>query len=273
MTCPVLRDGAIELFFYNELPPPGRADVEAHLRGCRECRQSLEDLMIIRAALSARPGVSTPPGGWGPFMARLDQAVALADDEERAHPAVAVPTTSWRFHSGYLAAAAVLTLVTVSVLYAPKGGRPDAGSTGPPVVAGTVSPGPERTGASPAASHSPETDGADPALFALSGQHFERSKLVLLGLAAREPLDTAGRDWAYERELAGTLLGDTRVYRQAAEARGMGALADVMRDLELVLLQTSMSHDPDAETLGQLQRLIRRRDLLTKMDVVHAAGP
>jgi hypothetical protein len=52
----------------------------------------------------------------------------------------------------------------------------------------------------------------------------------------------------------------------------MKPLADVLRDLELVLLQTSMSETPDAESLAQLQRLIRRRDLITKMDVVASAG-
>jgi hypothetical protein len=67
-------------------------------------------------------------------------------------------------------------------------------------------------------------------------------------------------------------LSDTRLYRHAAEERGMTKLADVMRDLELVLLQTSMSDSPDAESLARLQRLIRRRDLITKMDVVKTTG-
>jgi hypothetical protein len=52
----------------------------------------------------------------------------------------------------------------------------------------------------------------------------------------------------------------------------MTSLADVMRDLELVLLQASMSEEPNDASLEQLQRLIRRRDLLTKMDVVYAGG-
>ena len=87
----------------------------------------------------------------------------------------------------------------------------------------------------------------------------------MLGLATKD----AGRaDWEYERELAGTLLSDTRLYRVAAEERGMQSLAGVMRDLELVLLQTSMSEQQDAASLEQLQRLIRRRDLMTKMAIV-----
>ena len=110
---------------------------------------------------------------------------------------------------------------------------------------------------------------ADPGLAAVSDQHFERSKLVVLGLATK---DARQADWDYERELAGTLLSDTRLYRAAAEERGMQSLAGVMRDLELVLLQTSMSEQRDAASLEQLQRLIRRRDLITKMEIVHAGG-
>ena len=37
-----------------------------------------------------------------------------------------------------------------------------------------------------------------------------------------------GADWAYERQLAGALLDDTRLYKQAAEARGLESLAGVM---------------------------------------------
>ena len=110
------------------------------------------------------------------------------------------------------------------------------------------------------------------ALTELSEQHFERSKLVVLGLATKDPQDSTGLDWDYERELASSLLSDTRLYRHAAEERGMESLADVMRDLELVLLQTSMSDAPDADSLAQLQRLIRRRDLITKMEVVKTSG-
>ncbi len=94
----------------------------------------------------------------------------------------------------------------------------------------------------------------------------------MLSLVNKDPQGSDGMDWDYERQLAGSLLSDTRVYRQAAEERGMKGLADVMRDLELVLLQTSMSETPDAESLAQLQRLIRRRDLVTKMDVVKTSG-
>jgi hypothetical protein len=197
-------------------------------------------------------------------MARLDGAISQAATGAVDRTADADdPRTAWRRLAPYLAVAALLALVTVSVLFAlAKSPRRDGPSTEPDVaITHPVRPG---------------TDVArstDPALASLSGQHFERSKLVVLGLATKDTTGSGNGDWAFERELATTLLGDTRLYRQAAEARGMNTLAGVMRDLELVLLQTSMSREPDTESLEQLKRLIRRRDLLTKMNVVYAAGP
>jgi hypothetical protein len=106
----------------------------------------------------------------------------------------------------------------------------------------------------------------------LSEEHFERSKLVVLGLVTKEAQPGAPVDWTYERSLASSLLNDTRIYRLAAEDRGLTALAGVMRDLELVLLQTSFTDDKDPASLPQIQRLIRKRDLLGKMDVVTTTG-
>jgi hypothetical protein len=109
-------------------------------------------------------------------------------------------------------------------------------------------------------------------LASVSAGHLERSKLVVLGLATRHPDDVKRSDWAYERELATSLLNDTRLYRIAAEQRGLTSLAGVMRDLELVLLQTSMADDTDAAALPRIQRLIRKRGLVEKMDVAGTTG-
>jgi len=117
-----------------------------------------------------------------------------------------------------------------------------------------------------------ETHAARPGLTAVTEEHFERSKLVVLGLTTKDPRHTAPADWTYERQLASDLLSDTRMYRLAAERRGMDDLAAVMRDLELVLLQASVTSEPDSEALGQIQRLIRKRDLLQKINVVTSRG-
>jgi len=96
--------------------------------------------------------------------------------------------------------------------------------------------------------------------------------LVVLGLATRDPR-TRSQDWQYERQLAGTLLNDTRLYRQAAYQGGATDVERVMRDLETVLLEASMSDRTDPASLERIQRLIARRDLVVKMQVMAAAGP
>jgi hypothetical protein len=265
MTCEIQSAGTIELYFYGELPLADRPAVQAHLKQCAECRQALEDLTDIRAALAMRPDVATPPGGdWSSFMARLNDAV---QNEQRppAQSARVISIARSRRVAPYLALAATLALVTVSVALVVRARRAEAPA---PAVAATARP----VSSAIAEAGLQGRRHNDPALGALSDQHFERSKLVVLGLTTKDATKPDEDDWAYERELASGLLNDTRLYRLAAEQRGMTALAGTMRDLELVLLQTSMSQKPDDETLQQLQRLIRRRDLLTKMDVVYARG-
>lgn len=263
MPCEIQASGAIEQWFYGELDPDERRGIEFHLAACAECRGALDELKTIRSALATRPVITAPPGDdWTSLMSRIDLAVA----HESRSPAkvVAMPPRS-RPVPAYLAMAAVLTLVTASVTYLAR--HRESGPVEPTAVAGvevpstTVAPLPAADPGAPASA--PQSD----PFAAVSEQHFERSKLVILGLASRDPHNSSSSDWAYERQLAGALLDDTRLYKQAAESRGLESLAGVMSDLELVLLQTSLSDQRDAATLDRLQRLIRRRDLVSKMQM------
>jgi hypothetical protein len=256
-TCHVQASGAIELLFYEELDPVRRASVEEHLRSCAECRSAWEELGVIRDALSARPVVEAPPDGdWTAFMSRLN--VALESSGPAAAPVVSPGSTNRLVP--LLAMAALLALATMSVVSLVMWrAREDAR------VVTTA-----ETAVQPAASTvSGPVGSRDAAFAALSEQHLERSKLVVLKLASGRE---SGADLSYERRLAETLLNDTRLYRLTAEERGMTALARVMGDLELVLLQTSMSDTLDADAVGQIQRLIRTRDLVTRMNAVARVG-
>jgi hypothetical protein len=256
-TCSTHGPEAVELYFYGELPEAERARMAAHLRGCRGCRHALEDLTLIRAALASRTDVAAPPGGdWTGFMSHLQTATV------DAHAARHSRRRAWAGRASLaagLAAAALLALVTIAVLMAIRQPASTRSQQTSAVSPGSLSPAPD-TGAP-----------AEAALVQMSEAHFERAKLVVLGLATKDPSHRA-EDWHYERSLAMTLLDDTRLYRQAADESGLKTLAGVMRDLEVVLLQTAMSERPDADSLAQLQRLIRRRDLITKMNVVASAG-
>jgi hypothetical protein len=256
----------IELYFYRELDSAERSAVERHLRSCSDCRQALEELSTIRAALAQRPRVDAPvDSDWTAFMRRLDVAVRL---ESRGNPPVAAVRQGpdW---TTYLAMAALLALVTSGVIYVARStARPSS-----PVPVESQANVPSQAPLAPAAVE-PVADAPSPeaAFTALSEQHFERSKLVVLGLANKDPHHAREADWAFERGLASSLLSDTRLYRQAAEARGMKSIAGVMGDLELVLLQTSLADAPDAKALEQIQRLIHKRDLVTKMEVAATTG-
>jgi hypothetical protein len=270
----------VEMYFYGELDAVDRLRVEQHVRACAECRQRLDDLHAIRAALAARPAVQAPPAGdWSGFMRRLDAELtrvgapsnvraAEASNLRTLEPANAgaleSPTletqSPWNLRT-LVAFAAMLALATFGVVIAMRS-RPApsaqlAVATPPPISAPTV---PAR------AAH------GDRALREGSLEHLERSKLVVLGLATRDP-HARVQDWQYERALAGTLLTDTRLYRQAAIQDGATDVARVMRDLETVLLEASMSDRTDAAALERVQRLIAKRDLLMKMQVMATAGP
>jgi hypothetical protein len=254
--CRVHGSGDLELYFYDELLPAERESIDHHLSRCSECRASLDELHAIRTALDSRPVVSAPSSGdWSSFTARLDTAIAR--ERAAAQSSVVAFTPRRRAYSAYIAIAATLALVTLGVAVALRS-RPVPAAP----VASTAVPHP-----TPAIATS-----KDAAFAAMTEEHFERSKLVVLGLATKDPAHEAPADWAYERELAVSLLDDTRLYRLAAEDRGLDSLAGVMKDLELVLLQTSLTDAKDPSSLPQLQRLIRRRDLIEKMDVVTTKG-
>ena len=260
--CELFDSPDVEMYFYGELDPLDRARVEIHLRGCEACRQRLDDLHAIRRALASRPVVDAPPAGdWSGFTHRLDEAVARTSDASNPNPNRNLRTLEpWNLGT-LVALAATLALVTFGVVVALRF-RPVAETR----LAVTASPPRSPTVAGTAKAGRP-----DRALREGSAEHLERSKLVVLGLATRDP-HTRSRDWQYERALAGTLLTDTRLYRQAAIHDGADDVARVMRDLETVLLEASMSDRNDGAALERVQRLIAKRDLVVKMQVMATAG-
>ena len=270
-TCDVQASGAIELYFYGELEGEAREAIERHLAMCAPCRAALEELKVIRAALAARPDVAAPASGdWSHFMARLEAAVA----QERRAAVVASFRRPRAPHSyaAYLAMAALLALVTAGVALAVRSRgalTPDGGTAASNAVRTKEALRVEAGTGGGAAGGAADSAGT---MAAISTEHFERSKLVVLGLATKDPAAGRTEDWAFERQLASTLLNDTRMYRLAAEDRGLDAIAGVMRDLEVVLLETSLTDEKDPAALPEIQRLIQKRDLLHKMEAVRTRG-
>lgn len=276
-SCRLVDPADVELYFYDDLAAADCARLELHLKSCPHCRQQLDDLHAIRSALAAslslRPEVDAPPAGdWSGFMRRLDQAIGksgghgLAPDANSSAaqvidaPSRRAPSRGTATARTFMALAATLALVAIGVFFAARFTADRASTTGNVAQAPPVPFATQRSDPRP-----------DRALREGSAEHLERSKLVILGLATRDPHARAD-EWQYERTLAGTLLSETRLYRQAAMQDGLQDVERVMRDLETVLLEASMSDTHDGAALERVQRLIARRDLVLKMQVVAASG-
>jgi anti-sigma factor RsiW len=86
------------------------------------------------------------------------------------------------------------------------------------------------------------------------GDHLDRSQAVLLEVVNAQPGQSL--DVSSERERAGDLVADNRLYRQTAAHAGDTRVASVLDDLEPVLLE--IAHGPDLLTPEQVENLRQR---------------
>ena len=241
MTARCTGNEIVELYFYDELDTRARAEAEAHFAVCPACRESLADLRAIESALAARR-VDAPEGSWPAFMARLDERLdnlTLQPSNATFQPSN-LPTTLWKL-------AAALALVASGALAGWSLSRFTGGA------AGDVAPVRRQ---------------ADRAITDAGGSGLERARVVLSGLAQKEQ----GAEWSLERRMAATLLPEVRLIRQVAIDRGRGELADVLVDVETLLLQASYAEADDPEILARLRGMIDRRDVLMRLSTASVEG-
>jgi hypothetical protein len=103
-------------------------------------------------------------------------------------------------------------------------------------------------------------DGRQRVLLMALGDHLERSQMVLAELANGP--DQAP-EFAEERTRARNLISDNRLYRQTASEAGDPALAQVLDQLERVLLDISHGTDPE-----EIKSRIEQESLLFKLRVL-----
>jgi hypothetical protein len=106
-------------------------------------------------------------------------------------------------------------------------------------------------------------------LWAAVGDHLDRSQLVLIELLNAPPKDLM--DVRREREEAQDLLTDNRLYRAAAEHSGNPLIAEVLDDLERVLIE--LRHAPDElaeDDIARLTSMLQERSMLFKIRLLSA---
>ncbi len=203
---------------------------ETHLAACADCRGRLAEIGRVLAAADALP----VPGRSDDYGADVWRRLA---PRLRARPLSLLRRPALRRWGSVAALAA--SLVVAFVL-----GRHSA-----PPAAPLSAPVRERI------------------LLVAVGDHLDRSQTVLVELTNADPSQPL--DIAPEQRLAQELVGANRLYRQTAVKAGEMGVADVLDDLERVLLEIAHSPtDLKAAELKTLQQRIAARGILFKVRVV-----
>jgi len=220
----------------------GMRDVEQHLSECAACRESVAALRRVLAAASA---MEVPEPGAG-FESRMWRRVA-AEIEPRG---IRIGWREWFTARRLMPAGAIAGLVLAAFLLGRYWPRPEMA----PATA-TVTP-----------------QVRERILLVAVGDHLDRAQSILLEISNAEPTAGAAEktvDISREQKRAEELLGANRLYRQTALRTGDATVANVLGELEplLVELANSPSEVPASE-LEALRKRIEARGLLLKVRVV-----
>jgi hypothetical protein len=224
------------LLYYGDLPAQEETRVAAHVNACRECHALYRRLQQVLTAIpeSAGAGPDAPDGFERAIWARLEPALPALRRGFLARFAAGPVQVAW--------AAGVVVLVVAAF------------------IAGRWSPAPEPAAAATAGA------ARDRVLRAELGDHLERAQRVLVDLVAADgggSVDITG-----ERQRAEQLLAGNRLYRDAAASTGDARLADLLDQLERVLVDVAASPAAmPARDLDAVRRRIESGSLLFKVGV------
>ena len=228
-----LSEEELVLRFYGEAEAP--AALEAHLGECPVCRQADEALRLALTAADAWPAPERGEGYGAQVWARLAPRL-----EPRPAPSRRLST-----RRGLLA----LLATAAALVAAFEAGRHWPGPPRPAPRTAAVPPVRERI------------------LLVAVGDHLRRSQMVLVELANAAgdgPVDVSG-----ERALAGDLVADSRLYRQAAARAGETGLGSVLDELERVLVEVANGPSTlSSRQLDELRERIESKGILFKVRVL-----
>ncbi len=224
-----LNEDELVLHYYGEVHDGG---VEQHLQACEACRANLESLARV---LDAMDGLKAPEPA-AAYGSRVWHRIApqLAQSAERWW-------TCWFAPRRLVAAAAMAALLIGAFLAGRVSQRRQ--------MAGLSGPVRERI------------------MMVAVGDHLERSQMILVELVNNESKGTV--DISEEQRRAEDLIGENRLYRQAALKSGDRAVSSVLDELERVLLE--VAHSPsklDSAEFEQVRQRIESQGILFKIRVV-----
>ena len=219
---------------------PGAREVESHLAECAACRERLDAVKRVVAAACAME-VPEPDAG---YEARMWQRVSTSLEPGRSW-------SGWRewISMPRLAFAGAIGVLVIAAF-----------------LAGRYSPRPANV---PMAAVTPQVK--ERILLVAVGDHLDRAQSILIEISNAEPGagSTKTVNISREQKRAEDLLEANRLYRQTAQRTGDAPVADLLGELEplLVELANSPSEIP-ASDMAALRKRIEARGLLLKVRVV-----
>jgi len=231
-----LTEDELILHYYGETERTDVARVESHLASCAECRFANQQLRQVMTLVDSAAPVEAPPGFERIAWARLEPAL----DGNRSRWKTFFWFPQWALAGG----------VAALVLAAFVAGR-----------VSTVDPVPAHTPGMTA------TVDSKSVLQAEVGDHLDRTQMMLMELANT---DTDHSDvLAGEQIRAVDLVAANRLIRQSAEQNGDVVIADVLEDLERVLMEIANAPaNASSNDLTDLQSRITDEDLLFRLRVI-----
>lgn len=228
-----------QLIAYQDGETVGRDIAAAHINSCAECKAELNRLAEMLAAYQALP-VPNPGEDYG---RRVWQQIAPRLNEKRSR--------WWQVllePRRLTAAGLVAALLLVAFLAGRVSKRVDHGD-----AALTAEQVRQRV------------------LLLAVGEHLGRSEMVLMEIANAEPEGASMKqvNLSSQRRRAEELLDENRLYRQTALQEGDTGIANVLDELERVLLD--VAHSPGTVTPAQFKSIRQRIDddgLLFKVRVL-----
>lgn len=239
MTHPSEQD--LVLYFYGDAPKATL--LERHLAECKGCAAEFAQL---RATLSAidypvpERAADYEAQLWSTLQPRLEEGEA----PRRSIWAAVLQPRRW-------AIAGALALILLAAFLAGRYTRP------------------EKTGPSKLANTQQLKAGSDRVLMVAVGDHLDRTEMILVELANTRPEGKV--DISAERDFAQELVNDNRLYRQTAQRDKDPEIANVLDQIERVLID--IAHHPDSvsgKELEELQKRIEAQGVLFKVRVIES---
>ncbi len=232
-----LSEDELILHYYGETDRPDAARVESHLASCAECQAANQQLRLVMTMVDSAAPVEAPLGFERMAWARLEPALEQQQSSRRGF--------FW-FPQWALAGGVAALVFAAFVAGRFTGGESSGVTTGVSMVA-DIAPG--------------------AVLQTAVGDHLDRTQMMLAELANA---DTDHSDvFAAEQERAADLVAVNRLIRQSVEQSGDAAVADVLEDLERLLLEIANAPaDATSNELTGLQSRITTEDLLFRVRVI-----